>query len=377
MKIKNLTTEEKKLFLNELEKYGTFIDENSPKLSKNSRYLYKRTLSFMSVENKKTNLQPKDFCLYLTNELLEGDINCILGKSELNNSKNIRLSAFKNLFLTYKDYIIEKNNEIVFRKIEKILCQTGSIIRNKSKDEKKQKDDLTNKIDFQNWEAVIETYKNKMKEFVKIQNRYTTTGELPSYIICRDFLIASLLVNNKIRHNNREYNVILRNEYRNLVLYINSNKPPKDERNYIWIDLEKNKSCLYIQKSKTTGKYQKVKLSNGEVKKMVNDNVKIFPISNNNVSLILFIKNVFGELNNKIFFKTDNRLDHFTCDLWSKQVTKIFKIVAAGIGPTTLKKMYINHTNFEDFTKDELKTYFIYLDNLSEYKFIKEKYNLD
>ena len=49
-----------------------------------------------------------------------------------------------------------------------------------------------------------------MKEFVKDKIEYTTTGEVPSYLICRDFLIASLYVNNKIKHNNKEYNIIFK-----------------------------------------------------------------------------------------------------------------------------------------------------------------------
>lgn len=371
MKIKDLSNEDKKLFINELDKFGSWVEENLVSLSRSSKYLYKRTLSYISVENKKTDLEVKEFALFLVNQMIDGDIECILG-NQLNNNKNIRLSAFKTLLEPNKKYLIEKTSETVYKKLEKILSQTGSIIRNKEK----KKDDLLDKIDYQNYESSMTVYNKMMKEFLEVQNTYNTTGEVPCYEICRDFLIASLYLNNKITIDNKTYKIMLRNEYRTLILHISSKTPPKDEKNYIWIDLENNKSVLYIQKSKTTGKYQKVKLSDGSCKKMVKEQVKQFPLCNHIVGLILFIKNVFREQNNKTFFKTNNRINHFTCDLWSKNLTKIFKPIAAGIGSMTLKKMYINSLNFTDYTKDELKKTFIYLDNLTEYRLVKDSIKL-
>ncbi len=351
MKVKNLSSDKKKLFTQNLSKYETFLNENCSQLSKSSVNLYKRTLSYMAVENESTDLTPKEFAIFLAQDLLTyNSFNRIVGESE-NNNMNIRISAFRNLIEPFKKELEEQISEVSYNVISKLITQKGSRIRKSILEEKGKNEKNRNEhTNMKTWEDLQSVVNSNNIEYKKILCKYYKDGEVPDYQTLRNILIVNLYCNNWHVKDGHKIYTLLRNEYRNFYLWINTNPVPKNDKNYFWINLDSNKHYIVIQKSKTVGGIRRVPKNNDEGGSQIikQEGYKQYILNDYIVNILLFIKTIFKENETNIFIKNNNRTSAIAVEKWSHQITCIFRDVANNINSTTIRKILYNSI---DFTK--------------------------
>ena len=353
MKVKKFTEEEKKLFKNDLTKYQLFFNNNIERLSTASKSLYARTLAYMSVMNKFHLKTPAEMCVELTRTILSDEnLKCIYcDNNTTDNNKNIQISAFKNLIEVYKQDIKNKVSPTAYKELLKMLGQKGNLLRKKIKDKRAEKE--VDKWDtMKTWEEFQEILNDYNKKFKYIQNQYTITNEVPDYHFLRDCLICNLYLNNTFKIKQTEFNVILRNEYKNLYLHIGDQPPIQNNKNYFWIKLETNDHKIIINKNKTTGGIKRT-LGNtmGDTLVKHQKNQKIFPLNKN----ILFIKQVFNERLDKPFIKCNNRQSAYNSSTWGKMLSRVFKKLGTNISCNVIRKVYNRYLDWDIMSeKDQL-----------------------
>ena len=349
MKVKSLSSENKKLFNQSLSKYESFLKTNCPQLSKSSINLYKRTLSFMSVENETTDLSPQEFALFLAQDLLTyNSFNRIVGDSNDNNM-NIRISAFRNLIEPFKKDLEEQVSEVSFTTISKLITQKGSRIRKSIIEEKgkneKNRDENTN---MKSWQDLQETVNKKNMEYKKILCKYYKDGEVPDYVTLRNILIVNLYCNNWHMKDGHKIYTLLRNEYRNFYLWINTNPVPKNDKNYFWINLDTNQHFIVIQKSKTVGGIRRIQSGEGGGSQIVKqEGYKQYILNDYIVNILLFIKTIFKENETNIFIKNNDRTSAVPVEKWTATVSSLFRDVSSNINSTTIRKILYNSIDFK------------------------------
>ena len=123
MKIKNLTSEQKKNFKANIPVYFDFLKNNKPLLSDSSHKLYSRALSFVAIENQLINKTPKELALALTKDILTtSNFQKIIGK-DVGSIQNIRLSAFRNLVEPFKDDLQNEISAVSYKALNKLVSR--------------------------------------------------------------------------------------------------------------------------------------------------------------------------------------------------------------------------------------------------------------
>jgi hypothetical protein len=349
MKVKSLSSENKKLFNETLSKYETFLKTHCPQLSKSSINLYKRTLSFMAVENETTNLSPQEFAIFLAQDLLTyNSFNRIVGESNDNNM-NIRISAFRNLIEPFKKDLEEQVSEVSFSTISKLITQKGSRIRKSIIEEKgKNEKNRNENVNMKNWEDLQKIVNEKNIEYKRILCKYYKDGEVPDYVTLRNILIVNLYCNNWHMKDGHKIYTLLRNEYRNFYLWINTNPVPKNDKNYFWINLDTNSHYIVIQKSKTVGGIRRIPKVGGEGSQIVKqEGYKQYILNDYIVNILLFIKTIFKENETNIFIKNNNRTAAIPVEKWTATVSSLFRDIANNINSTTIRKILYNSIDFK------------------------------
>lgn len=343
MKIKTLTQKEKISFKNEMPKYEVFLKEKLPHLASTSLSLYKRTLSYISTINKCNSKTVEETCIFLTSKILtDTSLNCVIGGSNVSDSnKNIRLSAFKNLVEIFRDEIKLNISPVAFNTTISMMGKAGGNIRKQIMEIRKNKDMLSPST-MQTWDELTELNKIYLKKFTYIKNQYIKTNEVPDYVFLRDCLISNLYINNSFKLKNNEFNVILRNEYKSLYLHIGDNQPTSTSKNYIWIKLDSNDHKIIINKNKTTGGVKRKNLGDfiGHTSVYPQKNQKTFPLNKEIAKIIIFIKQVFNERNDKPFIKCNNRELNYTSSTWSKMLQRVFKKINPKLSSNLIRKIY-------------------------------------
>ena len=355
MKIKKLNDNQKKIFKNELIKYQQFLEQHIERLSTSSKSLYARTLAYISVMNNLELKTPKETCIELTRIILsEENLNSIYGTcTSSDNNKNIQISAFKNLIEVYKLDIKKNVSPNAYKEMIKMIGQKGNIIRKKIQ-EKRQENELKKFDTLKTWEEFQELLDDYNKKYKYIYQQYLITNEIPDYHFLRDCLICNLYLNNSFKIKSTEFNVILRNEYKNLYLHIGDDAPPSTNKNYFWIKLDSNDHKIIINKNKTTGGLKRVMAGNmGETTTINQKNQKIFPLHKNIAKIILFIKQVFNERPDKPFIKCNNRQLSYNSSTWGKMLSRVFKKLGNNISCNIIRKVYNVFIDWEDLNEKD------------------------
>ena len=219
MKIKDLTTEQRYDFNQVQLKFDELLKINLSHLSTSSLTLYKRAASFITVTNNLQDKETKDITIELVRLCLTyNNLSFIIGlENTPNTSKNIKISAFKNLVEIYYKELNNEISTVAYDSIIKMLGTQGNIIR---KIIHKNRITMENKTQgTYTWDDLINLNKEYLKTFLEIKKNYLKYNEIPDYIFLRDCLVSNLYINNIFNFENLNFNIVLRNEY-NLVIYI-------------------------------------------------------------------------------------------------------------------------------------------------------------
>lgn len=355
MKIKKLNTEQKKIFKNEFTKYLSFLNDNIERLSVASKNLYGRTLAFISTINELQLKTPLETCIILTQKILSDEnLISIFGEDNTSeNNKNIQISAFKNLVEVYKQEIKKDISPTAYKELMKVLGQKGNMIRQKIQEKRAEKEVL-NICTLKTWEEFQNILIEYNKKFKYIQQQFLITNEIPDYHFLRDCLVCNLYLNNTYKIKQTEFNVILRNEYKNLFLHIGDEPPILTNKNYFWIKLDSTDHKIIINKNKTTGGIKRVLGSEiGLTSVKAQKNQKIYPLNKNIAKIILFIKQVFNERPDKPFIKCNNRELNYNSSTWGKMLNRVFKKLGNNITCNVIRKVYDQYIDWDNINSTD------------------------
>lgn len=358
MKIKDLTTKQRYDFNQVLPKFEELLKINLSHLSPSSLTLYKRAAAFITVTNDLQDKETQDITIELVRLCLTyNNLSFIIGLDNTpNTSKNIKISAFKNLVEIYYKEINEKISTVAYDSVIKMLGKQGNIIRKII-----HKNRITNENKTQgtySWDNLINLNKEYLKTFLEIKKNYLKYNEIPDYIFLRDCLTSNLYLNNVFNFENYKFNVVLRNEYKSCYLHIDDSPPTNNIRNYFWVNLTTKESKLVINKNKTTGGFKRVKgnqMGHTQIKNQKKQ--KYFPLSEEITEIILFIQQVFHERKDKPFIKCNNRINNYTSASWSKMLGRVLKKIDTKIASSNLRRMYfykIKNSNHSTHIKQNI-----------------------
>jgi len=341
MKIKDLTTEQRYDFNQVQLKFDELLKINLSHLSTSSLTLYKRAASFITVTNNLQDKETKDITIELVRLCLTyNNLSFIIGlENTPNTSKNIKISAFKNLVEIYYKELNNEISTVAYDSIIKMLGTQGNIIR---KIIHKNRITMENKTQgTYTWDDLINLNKEYLKTFLEIKKNYLKYNEIPDYIFLRDCLVSNLYINNIFNFENFNFNIVLRNEYKSCYLHIDDNPPTNNIRNYFWVNLSTKESKLIINKNKTTGGYKRVKGTQiGHTQTKQQKKQKHFHLNEEITEIILFIQQVFHERKDKPFIKCNNRINNYTSASWSKMLGRVLKKIDTKITSSNLRRMY-------------------------------------
>ena len=355
MKIRSLTTEQRKNFKKNVPVYLEFLKNTSPKLSKCSHTLYSRALSFIAVENDLINLEPKQLALKLSKEVLtNSNFKTIVGEDTSGN-QNIRLSAFRNLVEPFKDDLEQEVSCISYQTLNTLLSKKGSHIRKQMSERKKDEDKNVDEVlkEKNNWKKCQMITINHNQKYDVIFNRFLKTNEIPDYQTLRDAVIANLYCNNVHKFQDVNVYVILHNEYKTCHLWIHPEKPPEDKNNYFWINTLTNNHMIVIQKSSTVGGIRRVPDGSGGTKIVPSEKVKMFRLSKLIASQILFIKTTFNERCDRPFFKNDLRDGPINDQKWGRIMNKLFHTISTTATCKTIRKILQSEINWKKLNEEQ------------------------
>ena len=232
----------------------------------------------------------------------------------------------------------------------KIIGQKGNLLRKKIQ-EKRNIQEIKKWDSLKTWEEFRELADDYNKKFKYIQQQFLITNEVPDYHFLRDCLVCNLYINNIFKIKQTEFNVILRNEYKNLFLHIGDEPPLQNNKNYFWIKLESNDHKIIINKNKTTGGLKRVMGSDiGITSLKPQKNQKVFPLNKNIAKIILFIKQVFNERPDKPFIKCNNRELNYNSSTWGKMLSRVFKKLGNNISCNIIRKVYDMYIDWDILT---------------------------
>jgi hypothetical protein len=351
MKIKNLSDEQKKNFKANIPIYFEFLKNNKPLLSDSSHKLYSRALSFVAIENELINKTPKELALALTKDILTtSNFQKIIGQ-DAGSIQNIRLSAFRNLVEPFKDDLKNEISAVSYKALNKLVSRKGTHIRQKIVNEKNQNIKTpAEQENMRSWAEVEEVVKKLNVQYGVILKRFFKTNEIPCYVTLRNILVGNLYVNNYHHYKDVKVHTMLRNEYKTCHLWINTVEPPKDRKNYFWINLDTNEHFIIIQKNKTTGGIRRIPGVEGQSEVVNQNKFKRFYLNKKVVNIIMFIKQTFNERCDVPFLKNNTRDGSITDNKWQRIIYSIFKEITPGICATTLRKILYNEIPFHKYT---------------------------
>jgi len=202
------------------------------------------------------------------------------------------------------------------------------------------------------WSEIEEAVKKLNIQYSIILKRFYKTNEIPCYVSLRNILIANLYVNNYQHLNDIKVHTLLRNEYKTCHLWINSVEPPRDKKNYFWINLDTSEHFIVIQKNKTTGGIRRLPGVEGESVVIEQPKFKKFYLNRKVVNIIMFIKQTFNERCDVPFLKNNTRDGSITDNKWQRIMYSIFKEVTPSINSTTLRKILYNDIPFHKYTNE-------------------------
>lgn len=344
MKIRSLTNEQREKFKSIASSYLTFYQDMNPNLSNYSHNMYSRALAYIAVENNLLDFQPKDLAVELTKDILTtSDFVKIVGHDSGSN-QNIRLSAFRNLVSPFKNDLKSEISSVSYETLLKLLSRKGTHIRKTILESKTQNlKTETELMKSRSWKDLQKVVKDMNVKYNQIVNKFLKTNEIPDYVTLRNILIGNLYMFNIHEHESIPVHVILRNEYRTAHLWINDKEPPLDKTNYFWINFSNNKHYIIIQKGRTVQ-------GNNLPHKMR----KQFPLSQQIVNMILFIKQTFNESPDKPFFKNQIREATPHSTEWIRIVGKIFESISTSITCSTIRNIYLNEIDWSKVNQNQI-----------------------
>jgi len=294
-----------------------YFVEIRPNLSLQSKKLYGKQLEKIFENSKMKIFNPLKLSNRIINQSLKNkNLNMVLLNEGGLQSKNQRLSAFRNMIENNKNNIAQ----IKYDKIIQLITDTGNNIRNEISTIAGLNEKTPNEeINMVKWEAITNFAENMPTD---------SKNEL------RNKLILNIMVNNYKIINNQKFNVLLRIvEYNTLHLWTNKKKPPSDKINYLWL---KEDPVLYIQHSKTTGGIKRV----GE-KTVEQVKFKTYPISNNVIKILKMYVRDFKIKNKSILFMgSDGEI--MKSPYFRSILTNELKSLAPNITSTIIRKIYEN-----------------------------------
>tara|TARA_R110000868_G_scaffold301770_4_gene562178 strand:+ start:86 stop:1087 length:1002 start_codon:yes stop_codon:yes gene_type:complete len=294
-----------------------YFVEIRPNLSLQSKKLYGKQLEKIFENSKMKIFNPLKLSNRIINQSLKNkNLNMVLLNEGGLQSKNQRLSAFRNMIENNKNNIAQ----IKYDKIIQLITDTGNNIRNEISTIAGLNEKTPNEeINMVKWEAITNFAENMPTD---------SKNEL------RNKLILNIMVNNYKVINNQKFNVLLRIvEYNTLHLWTNKKKPPLDKINYLWL---KEDPVLYIQHSKTTGGIKRV----GE-KTVEQVKFKTYPISNNVIKILKMYVRDFKIKNKSILFMgSDGEI--MKSPYFRSILTNELKSLAPNITSTIIRKIYEN-----------------------------------
>ena len=344
MKIRSLSAEQRDNFKNAAAAYLGFYQSINPNLSSYSHNMYSRALAYIAVENKLLDYAPKELAVELTKDILTtSDFIKIVGNDSGSN-QNIRLSAFRNLVSPFKEDLKNEISTVSYETLLKLLSRKGTHIRKTILESKSQNlKTETELMQNRSWKDLQNIVKNMNVKYNQIVNKFLKTNEIPDYVTLRNILIGNLYMFNIHQKLDIPVHVILRNEYRTAHLWINDKEPPQDKNNYFWINFETNQHFIIIQKSRTTNSAT----NPDKIRRK-------FPLSQQIVNMILFIKTTFNEAADKPFFKNQIRETTIHSTEWIRIVNKIFESIAQSVTSTTIRNIYLNEIDWSKLSQEQI-----------------------
>jgi len=341
MKIKNFNAIEKAHFKHSAADYLEFYRETNSKLSTYSHAMYSRALSYIAVENGLYNKTPKELAVALSKDILTtADFKKIVG-NDSDANQNIRLAAFRNLVDPYKEELKTDISSVSYETLNKMLSRKRGHIR-KSMNENIKAKTPEQLLEKRSWKDLQNVVKDMNKTYNKIVNTFLKTNEIPDYVSLRNILIGNLYMFNSHDYNGLKTHVLLRNEYRTAWVWIKDTPPPNDKNNYFWINFETQKHYFVVQKSKTQTSQSQT-------------NRRLFPLAQNIVNMIVFIKQTFNESVEKPFFKNNRRDAPPHNTEWIRLVGKIFEDVGQSINSSVLRMIYQNEIDWSKLKQEEIE----------------------